>query len=259
MTLEQLDIGKLTTLEGAIEVIKLLVVEIQQLQEENKRLREEVARLSKNSKNSSKPPSSDIVKPKNEQRQPGKRKRGGQPGHFGCSREWLSREELDDVTELELEECPQCGVQLNGERDPEVKRDQIAELVARPVEIIEYLRYGHVCPKCQVVHYPKLPEGLIEGQPFGVRLQSLLLYFKGAFGSSYSEIAEFCRDVFDLPISRAAVCNTVGRGTEGLAGPYLELQDTLSSQDELHADESGWHDSGKRYWAWLFCNALFLR
>ena len=76
----------------------------------------------------------DIVKPKHEQRQPGKRKRGGQRGHFGYTRELLAREELDGINESELTTCPDCGTGLNPKRVDEVKRNQIAELVERPVE-----------------------------------------------------------------------------------------------------------------------------
>jgi len=44
-------------------------------------LEEMIARLQKNSSNSSKPPSSDIIKPKPKGRRKGERKIGAQPGH----------------------------------------------------------------------------------------------------------------------------------------------------------------------------------
>ncbi|HEW78810.1 MAG TPA: IS66 family transposase, partial [Phycisphaerales bacterium] len=61
--------------------IDILLKRIQQLEEE-------VARLKMNSHNSSKPPSSDIVKPKKTVVKVGrrKRKRGGQHGHRKFSR-----------------------------------------------------------------------------------------------------------------------------------------------------------------------------
>lgn len=55
--------------------------QIEALKREVTELKRKVAQLSKNSSNSSKPPSSDITRPKSQQRQPGKRKIGGQPGH----------------------------------------------------------------------------------------------------------------------------------------------------------------------------------
>jgi len=74
--------------EAVVKVIRDLSrqVDLQQrqietLQKEGIKLKRKVAQLSKNSSNSSKPPSSDIMRPKSQQRQPGKRKIGGQPGH----------------------------------------------------------------------------------------------------------------------------------------------------------------------------------
>ena len=55
---------------------------IESQQRQIKVLEVKVARLSKNSSNSSKPPSSDITKPKsNKKDKTNKRKIGGQPGH----------------------------------------------------------------------------------------------------------------------------------------------------------------------------------
>ena len=55
---------------------------IDKLEQENARLKQQLAAARKNSSTSSKPPSSDIVKPKNPRGKGGKkRRRGGQPGH----------------------------------------------------------------------------------------------------------------------------------------------------------------------------------
>jgi hypothetical protein len=61
-------------------IIEKQAAEIKMLKEAIKRLEEKIAQLEKNSNNSSKPPSSDIVKPKKTVIKVGqrKRKRGGQ-------------------------------------------------------------------------------------------------------------------------------------------------------------------------------------
>ena len=82
---------------------RLLREHVQHLQEEMKALREEIARLKKNSGNSSKPPSSDIVKPpKPKGRGRKKRKRGGQKGHKKHDRPAFPPEEIDQTVEYEL-------------------------------------------------------------------------------------------------------------------------------------------------------------
>jgi len=95
----EIKLEEIETLDDAFVVIKVLLRELtkeraekRELSKRVSKLEEEVAVLKKNSSTSSKPPSSDITKPKHEQRQPGKRKRGGQKGHKGVKREMLPAE-----------------------------------------------------------------------------------------------------------------------------------------------------------------------
>ena len=106
-------------------------------------LEEKVAALSKDSSTSSKPPSSDIVKPIQEQRQPGKRKAGGQPWHPGVKRQMFKPEEIDRVEEVEAFECPECGGRLEEAWAEEVYIQQMVELKEKPVDVVEYRQYGH--------------------------------------------------------------------------------------------------------------------
>src|SRR3984957_19078137 len=68
----------------------------------------ELAAAKKNSANSSKPPSSDIVKkPKPKPKNGKKRKRGGQPGHAKHERPLFPDDQVD-YTDLYCIECPDC-------------------------------------------------------------------------------------------------------------------------------------------------------
>lgn len=218
-------------------------------------LEEKVAELSKNSSTSSKPPSSDITKPISEQRQPGKRQRGGQKGRHGKMRTRFREEEIDRKETLMFSHCPDCGEFLS-ETKADTVIHQVVELPIKPIEIIEYHQVGKECPCCQVYQYPKLPEGVIEGQLFGVRLQALVGYMKGALGASYTELELFCRDVLGVEVSRGMLCNVVGRASEALEVPYEELKDSIPLQKQLNIDETGWKDSGKGHWVWVFCNQI---
>jgi len=68
-----------------------------------------VAKLSKNSTNSSKSPSSDITRPKHQQRQKGKRKIGAQPGHPRHERAAFSDADIQRFYDYRLDACPACG------------------------------------------------------------------------------------------------------------------------------------------------------
>ncbi len=62
--------------------LRAALAHIAELESRNTRLAEQLAKAHKDSSTSSKPPSSDIVKPPKPARKRGKkRKRGGQPGH----------------------------------------------------------------------------------------------------------------------------------------------------------------------------------
>ena len=75
--------------------------------EDNARLKERIAQLEKHSGNSSKPPSSDIVKPKTEKKdKKNKRKKGAQPGHQQHLRTPIAPELIDEIVKLELTNCP---------------------------------------------------------------------------------------------------------------------------------------------------------
>jgi len=79
------------------------------LQARIEELEAELAKARKNSETSSKPPSSDMVKPKPKHKKPGrpkKRKQGGQPGHPRHERKPFEECEIDNYIEYYLNGCP---------------------------------------------------------------------------------------------------------------------------------------------------------
>jgi hypothetical protein len=81
--------------------------------EEIERLKARIAQLEQNSANSSKPPSSDIVKPPHPRKDKDRRKRkiGAQKGHKQNLRPPIAPELVDKIVKLELTHChcPDCG------------------------------------------------------------------------------------------------------------------------------------------------------
>ncbi len=228
---------------------------VSELESENALLKERIARLEKNSSNSSKPPSSDITKPKEEQRQPGKRKVGAQPGHKANWRREFREDEIGRRRKIKISWCPECHNKLKQRLD-EVVVHQQAELVKNPVIVTEYQLHGGFCRCCNKVVYPPLPDGVIPGQLFGPRLLTLFGFMKAEMGVSVSELAEFSAEVLKLKISRGAVQNCIFRVSDAIKAAYDELAQAIPKQTALHIDETGWKEKGKRQWVWLFCNQV---
>ena len=86
-----------------------LRAEMAEMKQQIATLQEMVTRLQKNSSNSSKPPSSDIVKPpKPKPKQGKKRRQGGQPGHTKYERTF-HLEDANVVHAHRLACCPDCA------------------------------------------------------------------------------------------------------------------------------------------------------
>ena len=235
--------------------IAALEKQLAELIRQNKKLTEQIAKLSKNSSNSSKPPSSDIVKPPKEKKSKKRRRQGGQPGHPGVNRQPFTRDQIDDTQELHAKGCD-CGCRRRGKKLEQVRIHQFAELRDDPVVVIEYRLHGYICPRCGQVVWAKLPDGVIEGQLFGPRLQALIGYMKGSLHASYSGLEAFCGEILNINVARSHLCNVIKRVNEALATPYEQLKEHIPTEPVLNIDETGWKDKGIKYWAWVFCSPV---
>src|SRR5437764_15103593 len=98
-------------------------------------LREQLASARKNSSTSSKPPSSDIVKPRpSPPSDGGKRSLGGQPGHPKHDRQPFPPEQVSHFEEHTLDACPCCGGPLR-RNAPFAKLVQAVDVVRPPLVI----------------------------------------------------------------------------------------------------------------------------
>jgi transposase len=254
---EQFYIQRISELEAHLkhrdERIVKLEKEVAELKQTIHHLTEQIAKLSKNSSNSSKPPSSDIVKPPKDNRSKKRHRQGGQPGHPGVNRQPFTSDQIDQTLEVPAGACD-CGCRCRGKKLDQVRIHQFAELRDDPLIVTEYRLHGYVCPRCGQSVWAKLPEGVIEGQLFGPRLQALIGYMKGSLHASYSGLEAFCREVLNINVARSHLCNVIKRVNEALATPYEELKEHIPTEPVLNIDETGWKDKSIKYWAWVFCS-----
>jgi transposase len=221
---------------------------VEQLQRRIRELEDQIDRLTKNASNSSKPPSSDIVKPRpvKKPRRKAKRNRGGQHGHRKQVRPDLPSEQVDEILEYELTDP--AGLQpLDDWRVV-----QQIELVDKPFVVTEHRARRYRCPRTGRIVTAALPPEVTRGGLLGPRLSALVAYQKGACHMSYSTIRTFLRDVFGVAVSRGQLAKVVHKVSQALDGAYAQLRDQVPGQARVGVDETGHKDNGRGHWAWCF-------
>jgi transposase len=228
---------------------------IEQLQAKVAQLEAELAAVKKNSSTSSKPPSSDIVKPPRPKSKR-KRKRGGQRGHQRHERLAFEADQIDDTVEYTLSDCPDCGARLKL-RDEPPRIVQQVELVAKPTQVAEHRALAYWCAKCQKTHYAAINPAVRKAGLFGPALTTLVAYLKGACHCSFSTIRKFVRDVLKLNVSRGYLAKLIAKVSDSLQFAYDALLALLPQQKVVNTDETGHKTNGKALWTWCFRAPLF--
>jgi len=135
---EQFYIQRIAELEAQLrerdQRIATLEKQVAELIKVNAELADKGAKLSKNSSNSSKPPSSDIVKPPRKKKGNDSRNIDGQPGHIKHERTPFATEEIDAFQIHTLDVCPDCGGKL--------KEVENADRVVQQVEVVKKAKRG---------------------------------------------------------------------------------------------------------------------
>ena len=237
-------------LEALVEQLRAMV---ELLEQQNAELTRQVAALRKNSTNSSKPPSSDIVKPpKPSKGQQTKRKRGGQPGHPMHERSPFDADQVSTIEVHELSACPCCGGSVEPtDHEPHIL--QKVELIDTvPWEVTEHQTLSYYCARCQCVQHAPLPAEIARGGMLGPKMLALIGYMKGVLHASFSTIRKYFRDVLKFTISRSRLAKAVDQVSQSLAFVHDELGEQLATQPTLRIDETGHKDNGQRYWTWCF-------
>ena len=212
----------------------------------------QLAKSKKTSANSSKPPSSDIVKPPKEtKRRKGKRKIGGQPGHPKHDRD-LCVGDADIKHAHELELCPGCGGDSILLLPGGSKWHFQFELVEKPIVLHAHEAFAYWCDDCDEVHHAELPLALRKGGLAGPRLSSLVGSLKGGCHASYSTIRSLLSDALGVTLSSGMLAKVVQKVSVALERSYSEALARLPEERRLNIDETGHKENGRKHWTWVF-------
>jgi transposase len=243
------------------QLVRLIVQQqqiIEQLQQEVERLK---ASLKLDSQTSSKPPSTDLLKkpekPKtaSDKTKAPKRKPGGQPGHPGHTRKGFGR--VDRYELLKPQKCSHCGSGEFVEASVSVQRQQVAQLVVQPIEVVEYQRHTCQCAHCGQTDTAAWPTGIVPGQDMSVGLQSLLVWLGNYGHLSYSKQQELLRELGGIEIGVGTLQATNERLAKAVKGSVDQLREWVKKQPQVHVDESPWPVLGLKEWLWVTTGQKF--
>lgn len=233
-----------------ISELRALVAE---LLAENARLRARIAELEEqlrqNSRNSSKPPSSDMGRRK-VPKVPGGRKPGGQPGHAGTTREIVPPEKVDEIVDQDPETCANCGTPL--EAAPRIDADirQIVETPEFKAFVREFRLWKKRCPKCGGFTRGKMPPGSPKGA-FGPRIQATAAMLSGRFRLSRREVKALMGLLAGVEMSLGSVQTCCEAASEAMASTHGNLHAEVKAASTVHADETGFgRCRDLRMWLW---------
>jgi len=236
----------------------IIAAQAKQIDDLTKRIAElelQLAKALKNSSNSSKSPSSDIVKPPKQKADRRKKaKRGGQKGHQRRLREPLPPERVNEEIIYEINAAEVRKLGLTATDDFEII--QHIELLDLPIHVTEHRLRKYLDGDGNTI-VPDVPE--LKDRPiFGPRMLSMIGWLKSRAHCSYSTIAVWMSDILQVHVSRgylAKLCN--GTISTSLADAHDELKQAIPEQPQLGSDESSLKNNGKKNWIWCITAPLF--
>ncbi len=243
------------------ELVQIILTQqklIEQLRQEIEKLK-----LSRDldSQTSSKPPSTDLLKKSEKAKTTAddkdkKRKPGGQPGHKGKTRKGFGR--IDRIEILQPSICSHCGQTELLIEPVKVDSQQVAQLVDKPIEVVEYHRYHCQCANCGQVTKADWSPKIIPGQDLGVKLQAFLGWLGNYGHLPYAKQQELLWELGQVEIGTGTIVATNQRVETAINPSVEKLSDWVKlEQPPIHVDETPWPVKGVKEWLWVFTNEHF--
>jgi len=247
----------LAYLTNEVETLKQRVVF---LEEENRYLREQ---LKGNSSNSSQPPSSDsrAFKAEKPHNQSGK-KRGGQKGHPGYSRQLIEVDKCQKVIDYLPQECSKCANKLEG-TDPNPQRHQVVELPPIEPYVEEHRLHQLECNNCGELTRAKLPAEVSQSG-YGVRVVAIAAILSGLYRMSERMVQTAFKDLFGIVMALGTVNNLRQEASQAIAESVEQAAEYVKSQPIINADETSFkqansdekNPTNSKAWLWVAVTEL---
>ena len=220
-----------------------------------KQVAELLERLGQNSRNSHKPPSTDTPEERRKRKNREKkarqeRKRGGQPGHQGTSRELLPPEKVSKFVDLFPAECENCWKSLPAVPDASPKRYQQTEVPPIDPHTTEWRRHQVTCPCCGYKTRAAYAGAQIPASSFGPRLMAIMALLTGVYHLGRRRAVELLSDIVGVRVSLGALSAVEERVSSSVQPCVDEAWERVRAADVKHTDGTSWVQAGVTMALW---------
>ncbi len=228
-----------------------LAGEVATLREENARLRAAQSGGEQQGASVRRPPA--FVKAKTEQPAT-KRPRRKRATVHDRGRRRLAPEQVTAEVVHAVETCPHCATALTGGWVQ--RRVQVIDLPPpAPIEVTEHALLTRRCPTCRVLVRPK-PPGLAHGRigqsRFGPRLLAAITVMHTSERLPLEHITARLAREHGVHLSRGGLIGLLRVVARRAKPQYQALREAVRQSAVVHADETGWRESGQHGYIWTF-------
>ena len=209
-----------------------------------------IARLPKDSSNSSRPPSTDLNKPKRNTnlslRQKSGKKTGGQPGHKGSTLTFCN-DEPDQIITHSPDQCSACGGSLEliaGQID-QVR--QVIDIEIPPPTLTNHQRIVKYC-SCGHCNKGVFPLGVQGKVNYGPGIRAMVANYSVRQYIPFARIVEMLEDSYKIHISEGTVANIIKGFAVGCKDKYEAISQKVKESTVVGADETSVKVNGDKYW-----------
>jgi hypothetical protein len=151
-----------------------------------------------------------------------------------------------------LAQCPACHCALVG--GTRQRRREVLDLAPAPVAVIEHVYLARRCPHCgrRCVPPPELDQVVVGRQRLGVGLVSLIATLRSVGRWPYRQIQWYLETVHGLRLSQGALVGAVRTVARQGAPQAARIQEQVRASPVVHADETGWRETGRNGYVWTF-------
>jgi transposase len=206
------------------------------------------AKLNKNSSNSSKPPSSDMIRTKSLRKSSGKA-RGGQQYHPGSTLPFSSTP-AHVVDYFPSDNCCCCGQDLKHIEAHGYDRRQVFDIPPVKMEVTEHKAFMKCCPHCHTENKGVFPCTVSQPVQYGNNLKRFAIYQSAYQFIPFRRTAQMIKDFTGHGISEGTLVNFINQFQLRLNNSGFEkaLKEQLLACDQVHFDETGFHYDNERNW-----------